>query len=142
MKPRRFHNQDRLARVYDGEIVPVWSGRFARMLLRRLKLPPRAMVLDVGTGEAAWSFSGGEGGLFTGGSGSARVLVNGNVLITESEGGLMWIQAEHRVRPELLVAQTGYMQGAAGIGSLLLELDAAERGRTAKIHLPDSPFGR
>ena len=40
--------------------------------------------------------------------------------------GLRWVQAEHRVRPELLVAQTGYMQGAAGIGMWLLRLDAAE----------------
>jgi hypothetical protein len=51
-----------------------------------------------------------------------------------------WIQAEHRVRPDLLVAQTGYMQGAAGIGMLLLHLEAFEKGRGAEIILPDSPF--
>jgi len=51
-----------------------------------------------------------------------------------------WIQAEHRVKPELLVAQTGYMQGAAGIGMLFLHLDALERGRKASIVFPDSPF--
>ncbi len=42
--------------------------------------------------------------------------------------------------PDLLVAQTGYMQGAAGIGMWLLHLDALERGHPARITLPDSPF--
>ena len=35
---------------------------------------------------------------------------------TRDARGTRWIQAEHRVKPELLIAQTGYMQGAAGIG--------------------------
>ena len=54
--------------------------------------------------------------------------------------GLKWIQAEHRTRPELLVAQTGLMQGAAGIGLYLLHLDALERGQHINIVLPDTPF--
>ena len=53
---------------------------------------------------------------------------------------MRWVQAEHRVRPELLVAQTGYMQGAAGIGIWLLHLDAFDRGKKSWIRLPDSPF--
>ena len=60
---------------------------------------------------------------------------------TEAGTGLKWIQAEHRVRPELLVAQTGLMQGAAGVGLFLLRLDAAERGRDWFVRLPDTPFG-
>jgi lantibiotic modifying enzyme len=59
---------------------------------------------------------------------------------TRDEKGLRWVQAEHRVRPELLVAQTGYMQGAAGIGMWLLRLDGAERGRTPFVRFPDTPF--
>jgi len=59
---------------------------------------------------------------------------------TREGDGLKWIQAEHRVKPDLLVAQTGYMQGAAGIGTWLLHLDAFERGRRASIVWPDSPF--
>ena len=59
---------------------------------------------------------------------------------TREGDGLKWVQAEHRVKPELLVAQTGYMQGAAGIGMLLLHLDGFERGKKARISLPDSPF--
>jgi lantibiotic modifying enzyme len=59
---------------------------------------------------------------------------------TREANGLKWIQAEHRVRPELLVAQTGYMQGAAGIGMLLLHLDGFQRGKKPSIVLPDSPF--
>ena len=60
---------------------------------------------------------------------------------TREENGMKWTQAEHRVKPDLLVAQTGYMQGAAGIGMLLLHLDASERGKDWSIILPDSPFG-
>jgi lantibiotic modifying enzyme len=59
---------------------------------------------------------------------------------TSDESGMRWVQAEHRVRPELIVAQTGYMQGAAGIGTLLLKLDAVERGSRVRIVLPDSPY--
>jgi len=59
---------------------------------------------------------------------------------TEDHTGMRWVQAEHRVRPDLRVAQTGYMQGAAGIGTLLLKLDAVERGTRPRIVLPDSPY--
>lgn len=59
---------------------------------------------------------------------------------TRDEQGLRWVQAEHRVQPKLLVAQTGYMQGAAGIGTWLLRLDAAENGRTNFVRFPDTPF--
>lgn len=56
--------------------------------------------------------------------------------------GLKWIHAEHRARPEFLQAQTGLMQGAAGIGLWLLRLDAFDRGKSATLFLPDNPFGR
>ena len=68
--------------------------------------------------------------------------VTANLLARATRGGeeMKWIQAEHRVRPNLLVAQTGYMQGAAGIGMLLLRLDAFEREKKDRIIFPDSPF--
>jgi ubiquinone/menaquinone biosynthesis C-methylase UbiE len=50
VKSNRSHKQDRLAKLYDAEILPIWSQRFGRMLLRRLAVPPKAMVLDVGAG--------------------------------------------------------------------------------------------
>ncbi|MFL6264060.1 MAG: lanthionine synthetase LanC family protein [Thermoanaerobaculia bacterium] len=56
-------------------------------------------------------------------------------------GGLKWIHAEHRIKPEYVYAQTGYMQGAAGIGMLMLRMDAEEKGRGWGFRLPDSPFG-
>jgi len=59
---------------------------------------------------------------------------------SEDASGVSWVQAEHRSRPELLVAQTGYMQGAAGIGTYFLHLDALEQGTDPAIVLPDSPF--
>lgn len=55
-------------------------------------------------------------------------------------GGLKWVHAEHRAKPEYAYAQTGFMQGAAGIGMFLLHLDAVERGRAWDFRLPDSPF--
>ncbi len=70
---------------------------------------------------------------------TAQLLAKG----TRDEAGLRWTQAEHRVKPELLIAQTGYNQGAAGIGIWLLHLDAFQQGRQGKkawITLPDSPF--
>ncbi|MHC5004812.1 MAG: glycoside hydrolase family protein, partial [Planctomycetota bacterium] len=59
------------------------------------------------------------------------------VALADGRVGLKWVQAEHRARPELLVAQTGYTQGAAGIGLTLLELDALQRGRHAPRAVPD-----
>jgi lantibiotic modifying enzyme len=56
------------------------------------------------------------------------------------QAGLKWIQAEHRSQPKLLIAQTGYMQGAAGIGMWLLRLHAFETGKRSFITFPDSPF--
>ncbi len=59
---------------------------------------------------------------------------------TRTSDGLKWLHSEHRSKPELLQAQTGLMQGAAGVGLLLLWLDAMVRGRDRTIVLPDSPF--
>lgn len=47
---KRSHRLDKMARVYDDEILPIWSQRFGRMLLRGLEVPQKAMVLDVGCG--------------------------------------------------------------------------------------------
>jgi lantibiotic modifying enzyme len=69
-----------------------------------------------------------------------RVMNNLVSRATRDKSGLKWIQAEHRVKPELLVAQTGFMQGASGIGMFLLRFDAFERGRKRAIRFPDSPF--
>jgi lantibiotic modifying enzyme len=40
---------------------------------------------------------------------------------------LCWASAEHRVRPGLIRSQTGLMQGVAGIGLFLLQLEASHR---------------
>ena len=59
---------------------------------------------------------------------------------TRDGGGLRFVQAENRSQPEVLKAQTGYMQGAAGIGLWLLRLHAFEKGERPGVILPDSPF--
>ncbi len=47
---KRSHQADKLAKLYDAEVLPLWSQRFGKMLLRDLTLPSKAMVLDVGCG--------------------------------------------------------------------------------------------
>ena len=54
--------------------------------------------------------------------------------------GIKWVQAESRARPNDLVAQTGYMQGAAGVASFLIHLDGAIKGNLKFYNLPDNPF--
>ena len=71
---------------------------------------------------------------------SKRVTAQLLAKSTRDTSGMRWIQAEHRIRPELLIAQTGYMQGAAGIGMLLFHLDGFQRGKKASVKFPDSPF--
>jgi ubiquinone/menaquinone biosynthesis C-methylase UbiE len=48
--PRRTHQADKLAKLYDAEILPIWSQKFGKLMLRHLALPAKAMVLDVGCG--------------------------------------------------------------------------------------------
>jgi lantibiotic modifying enzyme len=71
---------------------------------------------------------------------SRRVTAEMLTRATTDASGTRWVQAEHRVRPELLIAQTGWMQGAAGIGAWLLRLKAFDEGRDAFVTLPDNPF--
>ena len=59
---------------------------------------------------------------------------------TRDAGGLRWVQAENRTQPEKVVAQTGYMQGAAGMGMLLLRVDGMSRRRRLGTIFPDNPF--
>ncbi|MGW7483347.1 lanthionine synthetase LanC family protein [Nonomuraea muscovyensis] len=56
--------------------------------------------------------------------------------------GYRWYQAYRRLRPEEVSADTGYMVGAAGIGTSLLHLDAAGQADRPRrvILLPDNPF--
>lgn len=56
-----------------------------------------------------------------------------------ADGRRLWRQAEHRTQPDFIEAQTGYMQGAAGIASFLLHLATTETGRPVKIAMPDWP---
>ncbi len=57
---------------------------------------------------------------------------------TADGDGLKWVQAEHRVQPTNLVAQTGLMQGAAGVGLTMLKLDGALNKRRSFVVLPDN----
>jgi len=67
---------------------------------------------------------------------TAQVLKAG----TRDEKGLYWVHAEHRVRPQDVFAQTGWMQGAAGIGAWFARLDGFEQKREPAVVFPDLPF--
>ncbi|MBA3540290.1 MAG: methyltransferase domain-containing protein [Deltaproteobacteria bacterium] len=41
---------EKLARIYDDEIAPVWGSRFGKMLLRNLAIPEKGQVLDISCG--------------------------------------------------------------------------------------------
>jgi lantibiotic modifying enzyme len=69
---------------------------------------------------------------------AARLLAKATV----EEGRMSWVQAEHRTRPDYVFAQTGYMQGAAGIGTFLLRLAAFDKADLPRIVFPDTPFTR
>jgi lantibiotic modifying enzyme len=67
---------------------------------------------------------------------AARLLAKASA----EDGKMSWLQAEHRTRPDYLFAQTGFMQGAAGIGTFLLRLDADGRPKIRRVNFPDTPF--
>jgi lantibiotic modifying enzyme len=69
-----------------------------------------------------------------------KVMDNALGRATADGEGLKWIQAENRVSPDVVIAQTGLMQGAAGVGLALLHLDGAMKGRPDRIVLPDNPW--
>ena len=54
-----------------------------------------------------------------------------------ANGSAHWPQAEHRARPKFVQSQTGYMQGAAGIGSFLVHLATAQTASPVRIVFPD-----
>ncbi len=57
----------------------------------------------------------------------------------ETDDTLSWTQAEMRIRPDWTQTQTGYMQGAAGIGNFFLHLATVD-DEPAKIPLLATPF--
>jgi lantibiotic modifying enzyme len=57
-----------------------------------------------------------------------------------ADGALEWVHAENRAEPWWKQSYTGYMQGAAGIGSLFLRLASHGAPRSWKIWLPDNPL--
>ncbi len=50
VQSKRTLKVEKLARIYDDEIAPVWGARFGKMLLRNLAVPDRGQVLDVACG--------------------------------------------------------------------------------------------
>ncbi len=47
---KRSLKVEKLARIYDDEIAPVWATRFGKLLLRNLAVPERGQVLDISCG--------------------------------------------------------------------------------------------
>jgi len=57
----------------------------------------------------------------------------------KKDGTLSWTTAEMRIKPEFTQTQTGYMQGAAGMGSFFLHL-ATVKNNPVKIPILATPF--
>lgn len=55
-------------------------------------------------------------------------------------GGLKWIQAENRVESDNVQAQTGLMQGVAGIGLYFIHLAELDGNAETANRFPDSPW--
>jgi lantibiotic modifying enzyme len=55
------------------------------------------------------------------------------------EDGMKWTQSETRLQPDHLLAQTGLMQGAAGIGLFLVHLAQISQHQKRLIRFPDEP---
>ncbi|KQW70945.1 hypothetical protein ASE17_19005 [Phenylobacterium sp. Root77] len=93
---------------------------------------------DAGVGEFALLLARrtGEAGYLDLAKRCAEVILDAS---EAQDGQRLWRQAEHRDRPDFLQAQTGYMQGAAGIASFLQHLDGALAGRPVKLAMPDWP---
>jgi ubiquinone/menaquinone biosynthesis C-methylase UbiE len=50
VQAKRTLKVEKLARIYDDEIAPVWAARFGKMLLRNLSVPEKGQVLDISCG--------------------------------------------------------------------------------------------
>lgn len=50
VQSKRTLHIEKLARIYDDEIAPVWGTRFGKMLLRNLSVPQKGQVLDISCG--------------------------------------------------------------------------------------------
>jgi hypothetical protein len=57
-----------------------------------------------------------------------------------SGGGFAWPVAEVRLEPDHVTIDKGYMHGAAGIASALLQLHQAQKGTFDWNRLPDDPY--
>jgi len=60
---------------------------------------------------------------------------------TTDAKGARWVQAETRVKPDIRIAQTGFMQGASGVGMWLLHFGEFSAGKKhTPMVFPDNPF--
>jgi len=59
---------------------------------------------------------------------------------TSDSRGTRWAHAEDRLKPDVRSAQTGFMQGASGIGMWFLHFDGSQRQRAPFVRFPDSPW--
>jgi ubiquinone/menaquinone biosynthesis C-methylase UbiE len=50
VQSKRTLKVEKLARIYDDEIAPVWGTRFGKLLLRNLAVPEKGQVLDISCG--------------------------------------------------------------------------------------------
>lgn len=47
---KRSHKTEKLARIYDDDVLPVWGQKFGKMLLRGLEVPEKGQILEIACG--------------------------------------------------------------------------------------------
>jgi ubiquinone/menaquinone biosynthesis C-methylase UbiE len=131
MVRKRSHKMEKLARIYDSEILPVWSHRFGRMLLRDMEIEPGSQVLDVacGTGYPATEILRrlGEDSRLIAIDGSAAMLDIARTKIEEMGAKNVFFRSESAV-PKLSFADDVYDMVVCNLG-----LGDFERPETALV---------
>ncbi len=133
---------------------PIWSAHSAALLkgLRALGAPQTRSwgwwnnygqcCGDAGLGDYAlsmWGVTGNDAYLQLAHD-CADVIAQTAVSLGSVNGSVeafCWPMAEHRARPRFVQSQTGYMQGAAGIGSFLVHLATADSDQPVRLRFPD-----
>jgi Lanthionine synthetase C-like protein len=70
----------------------------------------------------------------------ARLSADARARAVTDADGLKWIQVADAASNAKGVAQTGFMRGAAGLGTFFLHADALAKGRRPAVTWPDSPW--
>jgi hypothetical protein len=152
----------RLFQVTGNSTWLTWSGMSAKTIRDHQPAPPFSWYYYIGKSDSPiWSNVGQcdgsaavvelsmlmhevNGTLFPDNWSYGQMVAQNMIDVGTTKGDeTYWVTTEWRTRMSSTTApQVGYMQGASGVGSLMLGLEALSQGKpsnTYRINLPDSP---